>query len=235
MDDDSILDERGRAPRAVTRYGEHPDQVIELRGDSAAPPIVVVHGGYWRPEIDRAHAGPMSDALAEAGFAVATIEYRRVPGDPDATVDDVRSALTGLKSALAGPPVVVGHSAGGHLALLAAATLRIRAAVALGPVASLRLADALHLGDDAARAFLGGAAEGRADLDPRELADPPVPVTIVHGEEDEVVPLAVSAAYLERHRAARLVQLAGVGHFGVIDPRTPAFARVVDEVRALAG
>lgn len=235
MDDSSILNERGRDPRATMPYGTHPDQMIELRGDPEAPPVVVVHGGFWRPSIDRVHAGPMSDALADAGFAVATIEYRRIPGDPDATVADLAAGLTALEAVLAGPPVVVGHSAGGQLALLAAATHRIRAAVALGPVASLRIADALHLGEDATSAFLGCPAESRPDLDPRELGDPSVPVTIVHGEEDEVVPLAGSAAYLERHRAARLVQLPGVGHFAVIDPRSRAFARVLEEVRSLAG
>ena len=235
MDDDAILEACGRPPRDTVAYGPHPDQTIELRGDPAAPPVVVVHGGFWRPSIDRTHAGPMSDALADAGFAVATLEYRRVPGDPDASVADLRAGLAALEPLLADPPVVVGHSAGGHLALLAAATMPIRAALGLGPVASLGVADALHLGEGAVRAYLGVPAADRPDLDPAELPGAPVPVTILHGEEDEVVPLALSAAYLEGHRATRLVPLPRVGHFAVIDPRTPTFARVLEEVRALAG
>lgn len=235
MDDPSILEAHGRPPREIIRYGAHPDQTIELRGDPGAPPVVVVHGGFWRPSFDRVHAGPMSDALADAGLAVSTPEYRRIPGDPDATVADLRAALAVLDGHPAGPPVLVGHSAGGHLALLAAVTMPIRGAIGLGPVASLRLADALDLGEGAVRAYLGRPATDRADLDPRELADPPVPVTIVHGEEDEVVPLALSAAYLERHRSTRLVQLAGVGHFAIIDPRTSTFATVIDEVRGIFG
>ena len=235
MDGSSILEAHGRPPRDTIAYGAHPDQVIELRGDPSAPPVLVVHGGFWRQGTDRTHAGPMSDALAVAGFAVATLEYRRVPGDPDASVHDLHAGLAALEPLLAPAPVVVGHSAGGHLALLAAATMPIRAALGLGPVASLRVAESLGLGDGAVRAYLGAAAAERADLDPGELPDAPVPVTILHGEEDEVVPIAVSAAYRDRHRSARLVPLPGAGHFAVIDPRTPAFSLVLGEVRALAG
>lgn len=235
MEDDSILSRRGRAPDRVVRYGPHPDQTIEFRGDPAHPLVAIVHGGFWRPAMDRAHTGAQADALADAGFRVATLEYRRVPGDPDATVSDLRAALEELGGP-GSPPVVVGHSAGGHLALLLAATgAPIRAAVGLGPVASLRRADALRLGDDAVGAFLGTGASARRDLDPAELPHPGVPVAILHGDADAIVPLGVSEDYVAAHPAASLEVLAGAGHFPVIDPDAPEFARVVAAIRAAHG
>ena len=73
-------------------YGPLPEQVADVRLPAAtgrpAPLVVVVHGGFWRDEWDRAHAGPQSDGLAAAGYVVATVEYRRVgwrrrlAGDP---------------------------------------------------------------------------------------------------------------------------------------------------------
>lgn len=232
MEDDSILSRRGRAPEATLRYGEHPDQLVELRGAEGDPLVAIVHGGFWRPGLDRAHTGAQADALADAGFRVATVEYRRVPGDPDATVDDVRAALDAI-----GPgAVVVGHSAGGHLALLLAVTgAPLRGAIGLGPVASLRRADALDLGDGAVQAFLGDIASSRRDLDPAELPDPAVPAVILHGDADEIVPVGVSADYVAGHPSAELIVLPGAGHFPPIDPDTPEFARVVDVVRRLAG
>lgn len=215
----------------MLRYGDHPDQVVELRGDPAHPLVAVVHGGFWRPAFDRTHAGAQSDALADAGFRVATVEYRRIPGDPDAAIGDVRAAL----AAVDGRAVVVGHSAGGQLALLLAAVdPPVRAVVALGPVASLRLAEALDLGDGAVADHLGAPAAARPDLDPLELPDPAVPVTILHGADDRVVPLEVSEAYVARHPSTALIVLPGAGHFPGIDPRAPEFGRVIEVVRALA-
>ena len=65
-------------------YGPLPEQVVDVRLPAAtgrpAPLVVVVHGGFWKAEWDRAHAGPQSDGLAAAGYVVATVEYRRVGG-----------------------------------------------------------------------------------------------------------------------------------------------------------
>lgn len=230
---DAILDSVGDPPESTVAYGADPAQVVDLRGPASAPLAAVVHGGYWRPGTDRRHAGRMSDALAAAGFRVATVEYRRIPGDPDATVADVAAAL----AAIGGEPVLVGHSAGGHLALLLASQpdrwdVPVRAAVALAPVADLALADAEGLGSGAVAAFLGGVA--RPDLDPALLPGPAVPVAILHGDADDVVPLRVSDSYLRSHPSAELRVLRGAGHFEVIDPAASEFADVIAAIRAFA-
>jgi acetyl esterase/lipase len=146
-------------------------------------------------------------------------------------VDDVAAAIRSLATApeLAGRCdgrlLLAGHSAGGHLVLQAAVDRRVpelAGVVALAPVADLALAEELALDGDAVRAFLGGPAAGRPDLDPVRQPDPATPVTIVHGTADEIVPIALARSYGTAHPATRLVEVDG-GHFVVIDPRSAAW------------
>jgi pimeloyl-ACP methyl ester carboxylesterase len=96
------------------------------------------------------------------------------------------------------------------------------------------MAQSLNLGSGAAQAFLGVDAATRLDLDPYERASPSVPTTIIHGMADETVPISVSEHFQRKHPATRLVKLEGVGHFALIDPRTPAWSTVLSEIRRLA-
>ncbi|NEB81094.1 alpha/beta hydrolase, partial [Streptomyces sp. SID14478] len=70
-------------PDVTAAYGDHPDQVVDFYaprdGATAAPLVVVLHGGAWRAPYDRAHLSPFCDFLARRGFAVANVEYRRGP------------------------------------------------------------------------------------------------------------------------------------------------------------
>jgi acetyl esterase/lipase len=130
-------------PDAELRYGELPEHVADLYLPSAvepAPLLVLIHGGFWKAEWDRMHVRPMARALADQGYLVASIEYRRVGsgvgggGGWPTTLDDVARAVAVLPGAVAqrfptrvDPDVVVtiGHSAGGHLALWAALRARM--------------------------------------------------------------------------------------------------------------
>src|SRR5689334_16794681 len=164
-DDLSVLTRPARASDEVVAYGTDPDQVADVRfgaaGAADRPLVLILHGGFWRPEYDRAHTGPMAEAIADAGWTVASVEFRRVSGKPEPTLDDVAAALADLPAKIArhdGRVVLIGHSAGGHLALWVA-TARpqptLAGVLALAPVADLRLADALNLGNGATRLFLG--------------------------------------------------------------------------------
>ena len=78
----SVLDRPAPPPDLTLRYGPLPEHVVDLRlppavPGRAAPLIVLIHGGFWRPAYDRTHLGPMSHALAAAGYMVAVPEYRR--------------------------------------------------------------------------------------------------------------------------------------------------------------
>jgi pimeloyl-ACP methyl ester carboxylesterase len=169
---------------------------------------------------------------------VASIDYRREPGNPDSTATDVRDALDRLPDLmdLQAGFVLAGHSAGGQLALWAAATfnpIRLRGVVALAPVADLLLADQLELDKTAVQDFLGGGV--RNDLDPTHLPAPIMPVTIVHGTADARVPIAVSESYVTAHPTARLVPVEGAGHYDLIDPQTGAWHHVTAEITRFAG
>lgn len=244
-EDRSVLTRPAAPPDEVIAYGDGGDQIADLRygGDSAParPLLLVLHGGYWRPGYDRSHTGPMTEALAGAGWTVAAAEYRRIPGNPDAMLEDVRMAIEVLPEAIPehdGSVVVIGHSAGGHLALWAAAALRpsrLHGVLALAPVADLALAERQSLGDGAVRAFLGTAPDQRPELDPRQLESPAAAIEILHGIDDSVVPLEISQSYVQAHPHSRLEPIAGCAHFQLIDPLSAAWPQLLAAAHRLSG
>jgi len=222
-------------------YGDHPDQVVDCYPATGAPgraTVVLIHGGYWRPEYDRTHARSAAAGLAGAGYPTALIEYRRIPGCPDAMVSDVRAAIAfvteGRTPLPAGPVLLVGHSAGGHLALVTADAPHVKGCLSLAPVADLVLADDLRLDDDAVKAFLGSPAQERPDLDPARRGSPDCPVVVVHGEDDTLAPITLSKSCTDA-TSARLVRLPATGHFELIDPLSSAWTSVISELGSMAG
>ncbi|ASW58099.1 S9 family peptidase [Plantactinospora sp. KBS50] len=243
-------------PDATVRYGPHPDQVADLRlparPDPTYPLVVVVHGGFWRQEYDRRHTGPLSSALAGLGYPVAQLEYRRTgPGGAGgwpATGDDVAAGVAALPRLLAertglappGDPVLLGHSAGGHLALWCAGTAaRVGGVLALAPVADLGAAYRLDLDGGAVAALLGAGPDEAPDryaaADPVRRVPIGVPAVIVHGERDRQVPIELSRGYAARARVAgdrvTLIALPDSEHFGLIDPLSPAWPQVLGALR----
>ncbi|HEX5123677.1 MAG TPA: alpha/beta hydrolase [Rhodanobacteraceae bacterium] len=243
-EDESVLTRAARPPDATVAYGTDRDQVADVRfGDARAatrPLVLILHGGFWRPEYDRAHTGPMAEAISDAGWTVASVEFRRVPGKPDLTLDDVAAALATLPAKIAHHDrhaILIGHSAGGQLALWVASVRpqpTLAGVLVLAPAADLRLADALNLGNGATRLFLGVDPALRADVDPIRLPPPRVNVTILHGDRDDTVPIEVGRAYAAAHRATKLVAVEGAGHYPPIDPLTSTWQIVLDELGALS-
>ncbi|EXG80779.1 alpha/beta hydrolase family protein [Cryptosporangium arvum] len=248
------LPEGGRPGRPVA-YGPGPEQVAEFyEVPDPAAVVLFLHGGYWRARYDRSHARPLATALADAGYAVLLAEYRRV-GQPGGgypgTLEDVATLVDTLPAAVAPgrPLILAGHSAGGQLALWAAARrslppgapgaplapVAIAGVVALAPVADLRVGAELGLGDGAIEDFLGGSPgsvpERYAIADPTGLPRPAVPVTILHGEADDVVTPDVSRNYAADGRAD-LILIPGADHFGVITPGSREWPRVLTALSA---
>lgn len=222
------------APDRTLRYGDHPSQVIDQYGPARGPRVTVLHGGFWREAYDRSHLTPAAGALARRGWTVDLVEYRRVGGGGGwpHTADDVDAALDLLGEP---PHVLLGHSAGGQLALWAA-WRRERAAaarvLAVAPVADLTRAHELGLSEGAVAAFLGGPEQVEDRLpeaDPLRLF-PRVPVEILHGTADADVPVELSRRYASDW-GARLHLLPGVGHFAPLIPDTPAFGVLLDALR----
>ncbi|MFF0475027.1 alpha/beta hydrolase family protein [Streptomyces sp. NPDC004284] len=267
------------APDATAAYGDHPDQVVDFYaprdGGVRAPLVVALHGGAWRAPYDRQHLTPFVDFLARRGFAVASVEYRRGPGLPHQggtapvagrwpeTFDDVAAALDAVQDLAAAHlpqadprrTVLTGHSAGGHLALWAAARhvlpagspwrlpapQELRGVVALAPISHFGRAVELGVCGGAVTELLGGEAEyaaRAASTDPSVLLPTGIATTVVQGREDIVVPYAVAEAYAEAASKAGeevgLTLLEGVGHFPLIDPSADACAVVAEEIAQLA-
>ncbi|MFI5111760.1 MAG: alpha/beta hydrolase family protein [Terriglobales bacterium] len=262
MPGDDILSAPPVAADQRLRYGPEPEQFADLyfaRDKSQAPLAINIHGGYWRARHDLAHASPFCAALAARGINTANIEYRRVgsagSGEPLATpswprtFDDVRSAYRYLLQNAAGlgirsaPAVILGHSAGGQLALcLAAHEGSVRNCVSLAGVLDLRRAWQLHLSNDAVVEYLGGTPEqvpeNYREASPMELTIATARQVIVHGLADEIVPVAISrdysAAKKKRGEQVEFVPIPQAGHLDVIDPRSRAFAVVADAVLRLS-
>lgn len=252
-DSRGVLTRSAPPPDLTVAYGTHPDQVADVRLPSGSgdtyPLVLFLHGGFWRSAYDRAHVGPLAADLAARGYPVATVEYRRTgaPGGGwPGTFDDVRAAVRTVPGLIRdaagaiGEVVLAGHSAGGQLALWAAAGLAadpgVRVPVlALAPVADLARAFRLDLDGGAVAALLGGGpaefAERYAMADPTALLPLGVPVALVHGDDDRQVPVDFSRAFAAAARAAgdevTLYELPGVEHFGLIDPQSPAWPAVL--------
>lgn len=232
------------APKRVA-YGDEPSQFFDVWSATAPrATIVFVHGGFWRAKYDLGHASFLCAALAGKGFNVANLEYRRV-GEPgggwDGSFLDVILGIEVAASELGSAKTIVcGHSAGGHLALMIAAleTAEVDGVVALAPVASLRTAYELHLSNDAVVEFMGGTPQQRSSE--YDVACPTrhhmvKPVTVLHGSDDDVVPIRLSKEFAEARKGdgVRLVELASTGHMELIDPEDASFASVVSALESM--
>jgi acetyl esterase/lipase len=217
---------------------------------------VLLHGGFWRARYDLRLEDPLIADLTDRGWATWNLEYRRLGplsrGGWPATLEDVAAGIDHL--GLIDEPldlarvVAIGHSAGGQLALWAAArrglpagapgaapSLRPAAAISQAGVVDLREAARLGLSRHAAAELLGGPPTKwpwRYELaSPVERLPLGLPHLLVHGDADDVVPIALSRSYADRAGYAgdpcELVELAGCGHYEHLDPSSRAWAAAV--------
>jgi acetyl esterase/lipase len=240
-------------------YGSDPNQFGDLRLPKAHFPkakgscavVMNLHGGFWRAKYDLAHAGHLCAAVTGLGFATWNVEYRRVGnagGGWPGTLEDIVSAYRHLPQLARRYPIdpsavlVMGHSAGGQLAIcMAAHEPTIKRTMALAGVLDLERAYQLHLSNDAVVEFLGGTpktvAEHYAEADPRKLPVLNARQVVVHGAGDDVVPPDFSRQYADQKKkqgeTVTLVEIARAGHFELIDPRSGAWAAVASHVQEL--
>jgi acetyl esterase/lipase len=237
----------------IHRYGSDPSQFGELTLPDGGQlgTVVVIHGGFWGARYDLSLGRPLAADLAARGYAAWNLEYRRVGngGGWPATFEDVAAGIDLLATLPvdASRVAAVGHSAGGHLGVWAAARAGLPAGapgagprVAVTGVVSqagvLALADCARdrLGGDAAIKLIGGSPAERPQ--PYLLADPmawlpsPARVVCLHSRADDRVPYAYSERYVAAGLAAggraRLAETFG-DHFTLIDPATPDWAAAV--------
>jgi acetyl esterase/lipase len=221
------------------RYGPHVDQIVDVR-DTADPRavVVVLHGGFWRAAYGADLMDALCDDLAARGYAAWNVEYRRLGsggGWPE-TFDDV-AAATRRATDVGLPVVTLGHSAGGHLAVWAGAGCRAALAVSQAGVLDLEDAWRRGLSSRAAGELLGGSPD---DMPERYAAASPaarlplgVRQLLVHGRDDDTVPVEMSRAYAVRAReAGDQVELVETdeGHFECLDPGSASWAAIVERL-----
>lgn len=241
------------------RYGDDEAQVADLRlppqGSPVTGVVILMHGGYWQAGYDRSLEDAVAADLVADGYAVWNLDYRAVGagGGWPATFQDVATGVDLLAQAAREHDLslaqlaIVGHSAGGTLALWAAARHRLPPG-APGADPLVRPATAVTqagINDlvSGAREGLGGRAVARLmDAEPQEdpgryaLASPTVllplgvPTLVVTGADDTVVPVQQSRDYaMAAERAGddvTLAVVAGEGHFGHLDPRSEVWGEV---------
>ncbi|MCT9008375.1 alpha/beta hydrolase family protein [Streptomyces rhizosphaerihabitans] len=256
----------------LTRRGFAVANVEYRRGEATPPvpggPTIPAQAGPAAPGPDGAASsgadgsGDRGDDRTQGGSGGDTGAGTPVAGRWPDTFDDVAAALDALPALVrAALPeadplrmVITGHSAGGHLALWAAARhllpadapwhidrpAPLRGVVALAPIADFEVAEQLDVCGGASRQLLGGEATFAERLpyaDPVRLLPTGIATTLVQGRSDIVVPQAVAESYADAAAKAGevvgLTLLEDVGHFPLIDPAADACAVVAEEIAQL--
>lgn len=236
----------------LVEYGDAPQQVGQLRlptdaGEGPFPVIAFIHGGFWRNAFDSSLSEPQAADARSKGYATWNIEYRRVGdegGGYPGTLDDIDTAIDALARIDAPLDLdrvfVVGHSAGGHLALWVGQRDDpvVTPALVVGQAPVADLGASLDLGRDAVEQFMGGRPaqipDAYAAADPARQLPVKVPQLIVHGLLDDIVPLEVVAPYVaEAGDAVELLVFAEENHFDVIDPMSASWEAVLAAIAAI--
>jgi acetyl esterase/lipase len=246
------------------RYGPERDHFGDLYlpgGSDPHPVALVIHGGCWRAYWQLDLMDTLCRDLASRGIAAWNIEYRRLGqggGWPMSLIDvgaatDILDLLSSRHPLDLGRLVAVGHSAGGHLALWAAArhrlsegapgsdpVVRVQSVLVLAGISDLREGFRQGTCDHAVYELLGGPPDSLPDryahASPAELLPLGVPQVLVHGSADEDVDPTITDGYASLARAAgdsvTEVRLDGFNHFDVIDPKSPIWQAALDAVPA---
>lgn len=261
---DYLVNRSAGQPLTVN-YGPAEAQVGDLRvpdGAGPHPVAVLIHGGFWRDHWTRDLMDGLALDLTARGWATWNLEYHRVGsgGGWPVTLEDVARGIDHLGVLAPGHAldlskvVAIGHSAGGHLALWAAARPRLPgqtsapgrqvslvAAIGLAPVADLESGYDDDLGDGAVAAFMRRSpADGPdrfATASPRQLLPLGVPQVIVHGTLDEAVPAAMSRDYAAAAKAAgdsiTYHEIDGADHMDMTDSDHEAWSIVTAKLEGL--
>jgi len=234
-------------------------------GDHApdsVPLVVLVHGGGWESKLGADVFTSLSRRLAERGLAVYNLEYRRVGagGGWPTTFKDVAAALDYVPHVQAAVPmislddaVVVGHSAGGQLAMWSGtrhnleddeigAKPKFRPTYVISLAGTLDLRQAVRNGNPRVPRVMGGTPEQVPDhyasVSPIENIDPDVPIIAITGTADTVVPPAMAESYVAAvHKAGgkgTLVKLPGVNHNVIVESSAPTFPQIIETISRAA-
>jgi acetyl esterase/lipase len=267
---DQLLQRSIITPTKYLAYGSDPQQFGELwlpEGSGPFPVVIMIHGGCWQalpPGLEL--MTPIADDLRNSGVAVWNIEYRRLSatggGYPETFMDvadgvDYLRQIADANKLDLSHVTVLGHSAGGHLALWAAARGRLPKSSTLYRANPLPVGEAVSLagiGDLKQFAEQGDRICGPqtieklidsktrkyapyADTSPASLLPLKVPQLIVSGSVDQAVPTPFGTAYAAKAQAAgdavTKLEIAGAGHVELIDPKNDAWKQIKETLLPL--
>jgi len=236
-----------REPDQRLSYGPAKEQTAALwLPDSAvteAPVVVFVHGGCWLNAYSREHSDAFSTALAAQGFAVWSLEYRRAGDEGGGWPGSLQDVIAGINALTVSAPatldlgrvILVGHSAGGHLSLLASQQPLHLTPLAVFGLAAITDPELYAKGDNGCQksvlSFMGGDATHmpEAYLRANTLQAPSaIPVVLMHSKDDKIVPVE-QAQQAAAHW--RIEWQSGAGHFDWIHPQTPAFELFIQQLQ----
>jgi len=220
-------------------YGDLPDQygLLWLPAQAKpAPLVVLVHGGCWLENYDVSHVAAAAAALRDDGYAVWAPEYRRASAEQSAwpqALDDVVQSIHFIQAQqhqgiAQQPALLIGHSAGGHLALLASTKTTAKAVIGLAAITDFTSYAQGYNGCQQAARWLIGAAVDDSQANPSyQQANPRLqtlntPIMLLASEADSIVPIA-QAGYLKDAQVTRLQQ---AGHFDFIYPNSAAWQQL---------
>ena len=224
-----------------------PDNESPFANEHGLPCVMLIHGGFWKSEYTSELMKPIAEDLAEAGLAAWNTEFKRWNDEETGVWMDTLSDVLRAWGQLALLPgidimrsMVMGHSAGGQLALLIAAKAERKPwlAIAQAPITDLVGADHAKLSDDgdAVRKWIGCAPEEDESLwsNLNPVDNPPIaPVLLIHGEEDDEVPIEQSETYARVMNAkgsdVQKVWLPG-DHYSIIDVASDDWLVIVNSI-----
>jgi acetyl esterase/lipase len=248
------------APTQRITYGADALQFGDLTipaGAGPHPVVVFIHGGFWLNQFDLTLSEPQAADAVANGYAAWNVEYRRVGDDGGGypgTLDDIAAAVDRLAGLADEYDLdldrvsVVGHSAGGHLALWVGQRSLIPSgapgadpvvvpALVVGQAPVADLASNLDLGGGAVERFMGASPADEPDryavADPARLLPIDVPQLIVQGADDRIVPAdraATYAALIDDPEGLEILEFDGAGHFDMIDPAHDSWAAVLERL-----
>lgn len=250
-------------------YGEAELQIGELRTPLTTldtfPLVIFIHGGCWLSDYNLDHVSAVCADLVEAGYAVWTPEYRRVGdeggGYPN-TFKDIQASVDFARTLADIYPldlenvVIMGHSAGGHLALWLATQqnltknnplynpnpLSLKGVISLAGITDLVAYD--EVGNDCSSAvaqLMDGTSEEMGSRyhksSPINLLPAKIPIRLIHGDQDNIVPLSQSEVFAKKAKAkgenVTILTIEGGGHFDMVSPHSAAWLVIKKELAAL--
>ena len=257
-----LLSLETRPSDSTITYGDDPLQRVEVWRATAPAntALVFIHGGCWLNAYDLNHAKGFYHALAEKGITTYAVEYRRTGdegGGWPGSLHDVEAGITAslddvARSNSKQTVVLAGHSAGGHLALLAVQSLgavspgtiksdnansghanntnvQIQSVLGLAAITDVaKYATGTNSCQSATPAFMGGepsTAESAYIAATPDSSKSDIPFHLLHGSSDSIVPVH----HASLTGAASTIVPSG-GHFDWLHPESTSFHALLEVI-----